>query len=83
MSIRTDRVRLAGLLKKKEGLTREEFLSYWLGHHGPLFSSLDIVKTNLSKYEQVSLFCYYYVPCSMLKATSTSSVIPALQQLLR
>ncbi|KAF7979984.1 hypothetical protein HWV62_43836 [Athelia sp. TMB] len=61
MSIRTDRVRLAGLLKKKEGLTREEFLSYWLGHHGPLFSSLDIVKMNLTKYEQVSLFCYYYV----------------------
>ncbi|KZP06485.1 hypothetical protein FIBSPDRAFT_318082 [Athelia psychrophila] len=52
MSIRTDRVRLAGFLKKKQDLTTEEFLSYWLNNHGKLFSSLDIVKKNLLKYEQ-------------------------------
>lgn len=55
MSIRTDRVRLAILLKKKQGLTNEEFLGYWLNNHAKLFSSLEIVKKNLLKYEQVLL----------------------------
>ena len=54
MSIRTDRVRIVGLLKKKEGISREEFSSHWLNKHAPLFTSLEITKTNLSKYEQVT-----------------------------
>lgn len=50
----TDRVRLLVFLKKREGITKEEFSQYWSGHHAKLFLSLDIVKKNLLKYEQVS-----------------------------
>ncbi|KAJ6531921.1 EthD domain-containing protein [Mycena capillaripes] len=52
MAFRTDRVRLAILLKRKASLSKEEFHKYWAEKHGPLFSSVDIVKTNLLKYEQ-------------------------------
>ncbi|KAJ7475960.1 hypothetical protein FB451DRAFT_263796 [Mycena latifolia] len=52
MSFRTDRVRLAILLKRKSTLTEEEFSQYWSGTHAALFSSVDIVKKNLIKYEQ-------------------------------
>ncbi|KAJ6508005.1 hypothetical protein C8R47DRAFT_1036853 [Mycena vitilis] len=52
MSFRTDRVRLVVLLKRKSSLSKEEFHTYWSEKHGPLFSSLEIVKTNLLKYEQ-------------------------------
>ncbi|KAJ7761902.1 hypothetical protein DFH07DRAFT_814474 [Mycena maculata] len=52
MSFRTDRVRLAILLKRNPTLTKEEFSQYWLGTHAALFSGLAIVKTNLLKYEQ-------------------------------
>ncbi|KAJ7678933.1 hypothetical protein DFH06DRAFT_975016 [Mycena polygramma] len=52
MSFRTDRVRLVALLKRKPSLSKEEFHKYWAEKHGPLFSSLEIVKTNLLKYEQ-------------------------------
>ncbi|KAF7976186.1 hypothetical protein HWV62_7352 [Athelia sp. TMB] len=54
MSIRADCVRIVGFLKKKEGITREEFSNHWLNKHAPLFTSLEITKTNLSKYEQVT-----------------------------
>jgi hypothetical protein len=53
MSYRTDRVRVVVLLKKKPTLSKEEFHKYWSGTHSALFSSLDIVKSNLVKYEQV------------------------------
>ncbi|KAG6918184.1 hypothetical protein DXG01_016171 [Tephrocybe rancida] len=52
-TIRTDRVRLLMLIKKKEGLTREEFSDYWRNVHAKLFMKLDIVKTNCLRYEQV------------------------------
>ncbi|KAJ7131589.1 EthD domain-containing protein [Mycena crocata] len=52
MSFRTDRVRLVILLKRKPTLSKEEFHKYWSGSHGALFSSLEIVQTNLLKYEQ-------------------------------
>lgn len=58
MSIRTDRVRLAILLKKKQDLTNEEFLNYWLNSHAKLFTSLEIVKKNLVKYEQVLSYAF-------------------------
>jgi hypothetical protein len=48
---RTDRVRLAGVLKKKEGLSREEFLEHWLAH-GELFKTTEMAKSVL-KYEEV------------------------------
>lgn len=54
ISITQDRVRVAILLYPKDGLTFEEFDNYWVNNHGALFASLAIVKTNLTKYEQVS-----------------------------
>ncbi|KAJ7475961.1 hypothetical protein FB451DRAFT_1173905 [Mycena latifolia] len=55
MSLRTDRVRLVMFLRRKSTLTREEFSQYWSGTHAALFSSLEIVKTNLIKYEQAHI----------------------------
>ncbi|KAJ7364155.1 hypothetical protein DFH08DRAFT_267430 [Mycena albidolilacea] len=52
MSFRTDRVRVAILLKRKATLSREEFRRYWIETHGPLVNSLDVIKTNLLKIEQ-------------------------------
>ncbi|KAI0829729.1 hypothetical protein BC628DRAFT_1314156 [Trametes gibbosa] len=49
---RTDRYRVVGLMAKKPGLTDEEFFTYWRTKNGPLFTSLEIVKKNLIKYEQ-------------------------------
>ena len=51
--VRKDRVRLVGFMAKKEGLTDAEFFKYWHEVHGPLFASLEIVKKNLTLYEQV------------------------------
>ncbi|KAJ7773436.1 hypothetical protein B0H16DRAFT_1512344 [Mycena metata] len=52
MSFRTDRVRLFVLIKKKPSLSQEEFHQYWATTHGALFSSLEVVKKNLLRYEQ-------------------------------
>ncbi|KAJ7624329.1 hypothetical protein DFH06DRAFT_1230187 [Mycena polygramma] len=51
-AIRTDRVRLVLLVKRKPGVSKEEFTRHWTEIHGPLFTGLDIVKKNLLKYEQ-------------------------------
>lgn len=49
---RSDHVRLILFLKRKPGLSKEEFSHYWSDTHAPLFLSLDIVKRNVIKYEQ-------------------------------
>jgi hypothetical protein len=54
-TFRPDRVRLAILMKRKPGMSKEEFSRYWAEVHSPLFTSLDIVKANIVKYEQVCL----------------------------
>ena len=51
--IRRDRVRLTVLLVRKQGMSIEEFQKYWRETHAALFTSLDVVKRNLVKYEQV------------------------------
>ncbi|KAJ6571266.1 hypothetical protein B0H19DRAFT_1022743 [Mycena capillaripes] len=51
-AIRTDRVRIAMLTKRKPGTTKDEFSCYWREVHGPLLVGLDICKSNLLKYEQ-------------------------------
>ncbi|KAJ7749714.1 hypothetical protein B0H16DRAFT_1551135 [Mycena metata] len=51
-SFRTDRVRLAILVKRKPGTSKEEFSRYWAEVHGPLFASLPIAKSSIMKYEQ-------------------------------
>lgn len=51
--VRKDRYRVVGLMAKKPGMTDEEFFTYWREKNGPLFTSLEIVKKNILKYEQV------------------------------
>lgn len=53
-AIRPNRVRLAALFYPAQGVSREQFGRYWLREHGKLFMSLDIVRKNITKYEQVS-----------------------------
>ncbi|KAJ3556421.1 hypothetical protein NM688_g2033 [Phlebia brevispora] len=50
--MRKDRVRVVAIMFPKDGISFEEFDRYWLTEHSKLFSSLDIVKKNLLKYEQ-------------------------------
>ena len=52
-SVKADRVRLVFLMTPADGLSDEQFKNYWLENHGPLFTSLPIVKKNVLKYEQV------------------------------
>ncbi|KAJ7030367.1 hypothetical protein C8F04DRAFT_1005782 [Mycena alexandri] len=52
MSFRTDRVRLVVLIKKKPSLSKKEFHQHWAKTHGALFSSLEVVKKNILRYEQ-------------------------------
>ncbi|KAF5365114.1 hypothetical protein D9758_011026 [Tetrapyrgos nigripes] len=52
-TLRADRVRLLSLIKQNPSISREEFDRYWLEHHSQLFLSLDIVKRNILKYEQL------------------------------
>ncbi|KAF9237073.1 hypothetical protein BU15DRAFT_49272 [Melanogaster broomeanus] len=52
MSLRTDRVRITVSFKRKEGISKEEFENFWLNEYFKLFNSLDIVKSNILKYEQ-------------------------------
>lgn len=55
-TVRSDRVRMVALMYPKDGLSFEEFDKYWLNEHSKVFTSIDIVKTNLLKYEQVCPF---------------------------
>lgn len=45
-------VKLSVFFNTKSDLTDEEFHKYWSEEHGPLFSSLPIVKEKLVKYNQ-------------------------------
>ncbi|KAG5651571.1 hypothetical protein H0H81_008219 [Sphagnurus paluster] len=54
-STSTDTFRVIIFLKRKPGLTREEFRSYWDGPHAQLIASLDIAKRNVknvTKYDR-------------------------------
>ena len=42
----------------KEGITYEQFVKHWVEVHGKLFMALDIVKKNLTRYEQVRIASY-------------------------
>lgn len=68
-SLRQDLVRITVLIYAKEGLIFEKFTSYWLNTYGPLISSLDIVKRNLTKYEQAS-----DVPIQFIKRLAYPSI---------
>lgn len=47
-----NKVRMAALFYPAPGISYEQFSRYWLMEHGKHFMSLDIVKKNLTKYEQ-------------------------------
>lgn len=49
------RARVSAVFYPKEGITYEEFVRHWVEVHGKLFMALDIVKKNLTKYEQVCI----------------------------
>jgi hypothetical protein len=55
-TIQPNRVRLAALFYPASGISREQFGRYWLSEHGKKFMSLDIVRKNITKYEQVRHF---------------------------
>jgi len=52
MSLRTDRARITVLFTKKADVSQEDFERFWTVEHPKLFSSLDIVKSNIVRYEQ-------------------------------
>lgn len=53
--LRTDRVRLTILIYRKEGISTEDFHTYWRTKHAGIFTGIAIVKKNLLRYEQVRL----------------------------
>ncbi|KAL9096540.1 MAG: hypothetical protein Q9163_006431 [Psora crenata] len=50
--IRPDRVRVVTVAFRKQGMSEEDFHSYWRDEHSQIFASIAIVKRNLIKYEQ-------------------------------
>lgn len=52
-AILPNRFRFVAVFFPAPGISPEEFHNYWLHEHGRLFMSLDIVKKNLTKYEQL------------------------------
>lgn len=49
------RVRLVGFFQKQPYITSSELAECWLKEVGVTFSNLDVVSTNVMKYEQVSI----------------------------
>jgi hypothetical protein len=60
--IQPNRVRIAALFHPAPHISNEEFRRYWLEEHGKIFMSLDIAKTNLTKYEQVRVILDVILP---------------------
>ncbi|KAL9126145.1 MAG: hypothetical protein Q9217_004756 [Psora testacea] len=50
--VRPDRVRMVAIIFRKQGMSVEDFQSYWRDEHSQLFASIAVVKRNLFKYEQ-------------------------------
>src|SRR5579872_3730088 len=46
-------IKLIGLIKRKAGITREEFLRHWKDEHGPLVMSIPELARHVRKYVQV------------------------------
>jgi uncharacterized protein (TIGR02118 family) len=45
-------VKLVCFLKRREGLSREEFFDHWLNRHGPLIASTEPFASLVKRYEQ-------------------------------
>lgn len=46
-------IKLIGLIKRKAGISREEFLRHWKDEHGPLVMSIPELARHVRKYVQV------------------------------
>ncbi|KAJ7282558.1 hypothetical protein C8J57DRAFT_1295697 [Mycena rebaudengoi] len=68
-SIRKDRVRLMGFLKKPDSITDNEFMAGWHAY-AQKFKELDIVRENILKYEQT------YVNEDILKMLESLGMSP-------
>ena len=56
--LRTDRVRLLHFVQRNPSITYGEFVNYWREVHSPLVVSIDVVKRNIRRYEQVRSLRY-------------------------
>ncbi|MCU0270022.1 MAG: EthD domain-containing protein [Acidimicrobiales bacterium] len=45
-------IKLVCFVKRKPGMTREEFYDHWLNHHGPLIANTPELARHLVRYEQ-------------------------------
>ncbi|EEB96068.1 hypothetical protein MPER_04860, partial [Moniliophthora perniciosa FA553] len=52
-TLRKDRVRLVVFVKRKAGMSFEDWSNYFLKTHGPIFLNTQIAKQNLIRYEQL------------------------------
>ncbi|KAG6846537.1 hypothetical protein H0H93_013356 [Arthromyces matolae] len=55
-------VRMLVFLKRKPGITHEEFGSFWRTKHAKAFLALDIVKKNVINYEQIHIKQHPKIP---------------------
>lgn len=46
-------IKVIGLIKRKPGISREEFLRHWKEDHGPLVASIPELARHVRKYVQV------------------------------
>ncbi|KIP01961.1 hypothetical protein PHLGIDRAFT_130998 [Phlebiopsis gigantea 11061_1 CR5-6] len=51
-ALQPNRVRLAAIFHPAAGVSPQQFSHYWLNEHGKIFISLNVVRNNLTKYEQ-------------------------------
>jgi uncharacterized protein (TIGR02118 family) len=45
-------VKLFALLRRREGMSRDEFVTHWRNHHGPLIASEPTLARHIRRYEQ-------------------------------
>ena len=45
-------VKLFAVLKRKDGMTHEEFVDHWLNEHGPLIANTPSLARHIVRYEQ-------------------------------
>ncbi|KAI5892746.1 uncharacterized protein SCHCODRAFT_02701622 [Schizophyllum commune H4-8] len=54
-TLRKDRVRLIYLLKRRKGMTHEEFSDYWLNVHSKIFTGSRVAHQYTVRYDQMHL----------------------------
>jgi len=46
-------IKLVAILKRKPGLTHEEFMDHWLNRHAPLIANTPEIARHIVRYEQL------------------------------